>query len=139
MSVTLVDNSEKIKHELRVECANGANNVAAFIADEAHDMAPEDTGFLKSGIGVTKMATANDLTAEVRSIAPYSGFVNYGTSKQPAQPFWTVPLLLARQKFNYLFKSGFMRFSRGSSAGRGVIRQALTDFHGPMGRKGGGF
>lgn len=138
MSVTLVDNTEKIKVALREQVAQGENNVVAFIASEARDLAPVDTGFLKSGIGVSKEATVSDLTAEVRSIAPYSGHVNYGTSRQPAQPFWTVALLTARQKFEYLFKSGFIRFGRWTSAGPGVIRQALTDHHGPLGRKGGG-
>jgi hypothetical protein len=139
MGVRLVDNTAKIKVELQWRCANGCNNAAFFWAEESRDMAPEDTGFLKSGIGVTELATANKLSATIRSIAPYSGHVNFGTSKQAAQPFWTVGGLLTREKFGYLFKSGFISISRGSSAGGGVIRQALMDFHGPTGRKGGGF
>jgi hypothetical protein len=64
--------------------------------------------------------------------------VNYGTSRQTAQPFWTVAGLETRQKFEYLMKSGFVSISRGESAGPGVIRAALIDYHGPLGRKGQG-
>ncbi|HEX5704870.1 MAG TPA: hypothetical protein VFX97_16855 [Pyrinomonadaceae bacterium] len=119
--------------------AVGINNACQFWVDEAIDLAPEDTGFLKAHIGQTKAANANDLSGEIRSLAPYSGPVNYGTAKQSAQPFWTVSGLLTRQKFTYLLKSGFVKIGRGVSAGAGVIKSALMDFHGPMGRKGGGF
>ena len=139
MSVRLVDNTEKIKHALREQVAQGINNACQFWADEAKDLAPVDTGFLKEHIGQSKAANAASLSGEIRSLAPYSGPVNYGTSKQPAQPFWTVAGLLTRQKFEWLLKSGFVRIGRGVSAGAGVIKSALMDFHGPMGRKGQGF
>lgn len=130
MSVRLIDNTEKIKHALNEQVANGINNAANHWADEARDLAPVDTGFLKSGIGVTELATANKLSATIRSIAPYSGYVNLGTSRMAAQPFWTVAGLLTRQKFAYLLKSGFVSISRGASAGSGVIRSAMSSFFG---------
>lgn len=139
MSVTLVDRTEQIKAALREQVAQGINNACQYWVDEAKDLSPVDTGFLKEHIGQTKAANANDLSGEIRSLAPYSGPVNYGTSKQSAQPFWTVAGLLTRQKFAYLLKSGFVSIGRGASAGAGVIKSALMDFHGPMGRKGGGF
>lgn len=138
MSYKLIDNFPKVRQQLREGCALGINNAIAFAVDEAKDLAPVDTGFLKEHIGMTKAASADDLSGEVRSLAPYSGPVNYGTSKQAAQPFWTVALLLMRQKFPGLFRSGFIGIRRGSSAGPGVIRSALMDFHGPLGRKGRG-
>ena len=138
MSVVLTDNTEKIKVALREQVANGINDACQMWTDEAKDLAPVDTGFLQAHIGQTKAANATDLSGEVRSLAPYSGFVNYGTSRQTAQPFWTVAALLVRQKFEWLLKSGFVSIKRGSSAGPGVIRAALMDYHGPLGRKGGG-
>lgn len=138
MSVKLVDNTEKIKHALREQIAAGINNACQFWTDEAKDLAPVDTGFLKEHIGQTKAANGNSLSGEIRSLAPYSGPVNYGTAKQPAQPFWTVAGLLTRQRFEYLLKSGFVKISRGASAGGNIIRSALMDFHGPLGRKGRG-
>lgn len=139
MGVKLVNNIPKIQAAILVQIAGGINNALSMGVNEAYDMAPEDTGFLKSGIGITKAATPNDLSGEARSIAAYSGFVNFGTSKQAPQPYWTVAWLLVRQKFNWLMKSGFVSMSRGTSAGPGVQTAAQLDFFGPMGRKGGGF
>ena len=144
MSVRLVDNTEKIKQALREQVAVGINNACQFWVDEAKDLSPVDTGFLKEHIGQTKAANASDLSGEIRSPAPYSAPINYGHrttggSTVPAQPFWTVAGLLTRQKFTYLLKSGFVSIGRGASAGAGVIKSALMDFHGPTGRKGGGF
>jgi len=138
MSVVLKDNTEKIKVALREQIAQGINAACQMWTDEAKDLAPVDTGFLKEHIGQTKAANGTDLSGEIRSLAPYSGYVNYGTSRQPSQPFWTVAGLLVRQRFTALLKSGFVSISRGSSAGGGIIRQALIDYHGPLGRKGGG-
>lgn len=138
MSVRLVDNTEKIKQALREQIAQGINAACQMWTDEAKDLAPRDTGFLAEHVGQTKAANANDLSGEVRSLAAYSGFVNYGTSRQPAQPFWTVAGLLVRQRLPGLFKSSFIQIRRGASAGAGVIRAALMDYHGPLGRKGKG-
>lgn len=139
MGVKLVNNIPKIQAAINVQLAQGINSALLMGVHEAHDLAPEDTGFLKSGIGMTKAATPNDLSGEARSIAAYSGLVNYGTSKRSAQPYWTVAWLLVRQKFTWLMKSGFVSMSRGTSAGPGVQKAAQLDFFGPTGRKGGGF
>lgn len=139
MGVKLVNNTERIKSEIKVQLARGINNAAQFWVGEAKDLAPVDTGFMKEHIGQTVSAVPNALHAEIRSLAPYSGPVNYGTSTQAAQPFWTVAALLTLQKFDWLLKSGFVSFSKAGSAGRNVIRAALEEFHGPMGRKGQGF
>lgn len=139
MGYTLVDNTEKIKRQLRQGCANGCNNAVAFWADEARDLAPVDTGFLKSGIGVSEVATENKLSATVRSIANYSSVVNFGGAHQAAQPYFTVAGLKTRQEFNWLMKSGFISISRGQSAGPGAIRAAMMDYFGPLGRKGQGW
>lgn len=139
MGIKLVNNIPKIRQAIHVQLAHGINNACQYWASEAIDLAPEDTGFLKAHIGQTVTATAQSLHGEVRSLAPYSGLVNLGTSKQAAQPFWTVAGLLTRQKFHWLMKSGFIQISRMGSAGAGIIKQALMDFHGPMGRKGQGF
>ena len=139
MGVKLVDNTAKVKQAIREQLAQGINNACQFWSDNAQDLAPVDTGFLKSAIGQSVTATPNSLLGEVRSLAPYSGYVNYGTVKQAPQPFWTVAGLLTRQNFDKLFKSGFISINKIGSAGRGVIKAALTEFHGVTGRKGRGF
>lgn len=139
MGVRLVNNIPKIQAEIKVKLAQGINNACQFWVSEAIDLAPVDTGFLKAHVGQTVSAVPNNLHGEIRSLAPYSSAVNYGTSKQAAQPYWTVAGLLTRQKFTWLLKSGFVGIGRVGSAGANVIRAALEEFHGPMGRKGGGF
>lgn len=139
MSVKLVNNFPKVQAALKEQVARGINNAAQFWVTEAQDLAPVDTGALKANIGQTTSAVANNLSAEVRSLMPYSGFVNFGTARQSPQPFWTVAGLMTRQKFDSLLKSGFVSISQGTSAGPNVIRAALEEFHGPTGRKGGGF
>lgn len=139
MGVRLVNNFPKIQVAIKEQLAQGINNACQFWVSEAKDLAPVDTGFLKEHVGQTTSAVPNNLSAEIRSLAPYSGFVNYGTSRQSPQPFWTVAGLLTREKFTYLLKSGFIGISKLGSAGPNIIRAALQEFHGPMGRKGGGF
>jgi hypothetical protein len=139
LGVKLIDNTAKIKQQIHIQLAQGINNACAFWVNEAIDLAPEDTGFLKAHIGQTVTATPNSLHGELRSLAPYSQAVNGGTSRQAPQPFWTVAGLLTRQKFDWLLKSGFIAIRRVGSAGGGIIRQALEDFHGPTGRGGQGF
>jgi HK97 gp10 family phage protein len=56
---------------------------AIFIVDRAQELAPVRTGFLKENI----VATQEGTNVAVEAQAPYSGYVEYGTSKQPAQPF----------------------------------------------------
>lgn len=120
----------KIKQAIHVQLAKGINNACQYWVSEAQDLAPVDTGFLKAHIGQTVTATPDSLHGEVRTLAPYSGYVNFGTSRQAPQPFWTVAALLARQKFDWLLKSGFIGISKAGSAGAAIIRQALSDFHG---------
>ena len=124
MSVRLVDNTDKVIAELRAQIAQGINNACQMWTAEAQNLAPVDTGFMKAHIGQTKAANANDLDGEIRSLAPYSGFVNYGTSKQAAQPFWTVAALTVRNAFASLLASGYVRIERGSGAGPGIIQSA---------------
>ena len=124
MGTKLVNNIPAIKQAIHVSLARGINNACQYWVSEAQDLAPVDTGFLRDHIGQTVTATPVSLHGEVRSLAPYSDFVNRGTSKMAAQPLWTVAGLLTRQKFNDLFKSGFIGISRLGSAGASVIRAA---------------
>jgi len=117
MSVRLIDNTDKVVRGLREQAAQGVNNAAQFWSAEAQDLAPVATGYLKANIGQTVVATSDSPSAEIRSAAPYSGFVNYGTSKMQPQPFWTVAGLMTQDKFKDLLKSGSISISRGSSIG----------------------
>lgn len=58
--------------------------IAEGIAKRAKELAPEDTGFLKSSIYAESIS---DTEAVVKADAYYSGYVEYGTSKMSAQPY----------------------------------------------------
>lgn len=58
------------------------------IQTTAQRLAPVDTGFLRSSIGVEiTRSAAGAVTAIVAPTADYAGFVELGTSRAPAQPF----------------------------------------------------
>jgi hypothetical protein len=48
--------------------------------------APVDTGYLRSQI---RFYFPNANSVSINSWAPYSGFVNFGTPRMPARPFFT--------------------------------------------------
>lgn len=58
-------------------------NTGEKIKKSARDKAPVDTGFLKSQIAHNPLG----LSSEIVSQAGYSGFLEKGTRKMPAQPF----------------------------------------------------
>lgn len=57
---------------------------AQFIAKRARDLAPVDTGYMRDHIHAHGTGPKS---AQVISEAPYSVYVEYGTSKMAAQPF----------------------------------------------------
>jgi len=130
MGVYLVDNTEKIKAGLKEQLAGGLNAAADNFANEARNNANVDTGFMKSAIGVSVAATPNTLFAVIRSLARYSMFQDTGLH---GNLFWTRAYLATRIRFSQFLYQG----TRG--AGADVIKAAEMDYHGPTGRKGGGF
>lgn len=133
MSVRLVDNSEKIKVALREQIAAGINAACQMWVDEAKSLCPvgteprdyEDAPHLRDTIRQTIAATANSLVGEVRVGTPrtfWARFVNFGTWKMAAQPFWTVAGLFVRGKYEWLLKSGFVQILRGASYGTSRMR-----------------
>lgn len=106
MSVRLINNLPKVLPAVKAEVAKRLNQAAQDFAEEARRAAPVDTGYMKAHIGQTKTATPESLVAEVASPAGYSGFVNYGTSRQVAQPFWTNAWLIIRSKFRGIILRG---------------------------------
>lgn len=130
MGVKLADNTAKVKAALKAQIANGLNAAANLWVTEAKNNANVDTGFMKAHIGVTVAAVANSLSAEIRSLAPYSAQQDTGFR---GNLFWTRAYLATREKFKQFIYQG------AGSAGPGVIGAALQEFHGVLGRKGGGF
>lgn len=58
---------------------------------------PVKTGFLKSSEGVSVTA-ADGTEGEMHADAPYAGYVNFGTSRQRPQPYFSRGVETAHQK-----------------------------------------
>jgi len=61
---------------------------AQVMADEARDLVPVKTGKLRSAIFAAKGKGASAFAAVDLKIAPYAHFVEKGTSKTPANPYF---------------------------------------------------
>lgn len=62
--------------------------VARDIQATAQQLAPVDTGFLRSSIGVEVTSSPGGaVTAVIAPTADYAAYVEYGTSVAPPQPF----------------------------------------------------
>lgn len=128
MGVKLVDNTEKVKVALRERIAVGINNAAGTWVDFAQGAANVDTSFMKNHIGITVAATTRSLFAVVRSLAPYSMYQDTG---RYGNLYWTRAYLAVRDKFRQFIYGGT---AIAGQAGPGVIKAALEEFHGPLGR-----
>jgi len=130
MGVQLVNNIPKVVPELKRQVAERLNAAAQFWVGQAKQNAPVDTGFLKAHVGQSIAAVPERLEAEVRSLARYSAPTDTGIR---GTLWWTKSYLRTRELFPQFL------YGKAGSAGANVIRAAEEDFHGPMGRKGGGF
>lgn len=73
---------------------SGALKIAgAEASNEAKRKAPVDTGKLRSNIGFERLPDGKSI--EVFSNAEYSGYVEFGTRFQNAQPYFTPAVRLA--------------------------------------------
>ena len=70
--------------KLRQPVHNALQQGGELIADKARQIVPVRTGYLKSTIYSKVKGNWN---IEVGAYAPYGGYVEYGTSRQRAQPY----------------------------------------------------
>ena len=132
MGVKLVDRTAQVKAALREQIAHGLNEAGQFWVHEAQAAANVDTGFMKAHIMMpeSEMAIPARLSTTVRSLARYSVPQDTGVH---GNLFWTRAYLATRAKFKQFL------YGKGGHVGGSIIRAAEEEFHGPLGRKGGGF
>jgi len=87
----------RFARRLHVIIKNIETNIVPAIRDEAEhikrgmkSIAPVDTGFLREHIVVRDIPKG----AEIESQAPYSGYLEHGTSRMSPLPFFRIPLIL---------------------------------------------
>ena len=74
--------------DIKTGVNNGLQEIATAIESTTTGLAPVDTGFMKSQIDV--MILNDTITAHAG--ADYSSYVDQGTSRMSAQPFFSEPI-----------------------------------------------
>lgn len=86
------------------EVSAAVRKTAADIKAGAQSRAPVDTGNLRSNI---RTRSTGKFSAEVVANAPYSVYVEFGTSKMGAQPFMVPAAEAQRAAFMAMVKAAF--------------------------------
>jgi HK97 gp10 family phage protein len=82
--------------------ADALRQGAELIVNYAQANAPVDTGYLRDHIEISE---ESDTSVTVVSGAEYSGFVEHGTSKMAAQPFFEPAIEQARGEIEQLLRN----------------------------------
>ena len=77
---------KEFRADVPTQAVSALEQIAERVVDEMQFNCPVDTGLLQSEIQITESGP-NHVTIE--SPTPYAGFVNFGTSRQEAQPYFT--------------------------------------------------
>jgi len=81
-----------------------------IVAEQARQLAPFRTGYLRSTIGFRRQAPLNWI---VYAGAHYAGFVEFGTSKMAARPYLRPALTLTQSTVLALVKLGIEKAFEG--------------------------
>jgi HK97 gp10 family phage protein len=84
-AVTFTWNGPAASRHLRARLAPGVRKAAELVAERARKRAPVLSGRLRASIKV--VPTDDPLGFRVVADVPYASFVEFGTSRQPANPF----------------------------------------------------
>lgn len=114
----------EIAGKLKTDGADHVQETAAAIAEDAASRAPVDTGALRDSIG----ASGSGLAARVTVGVPYGIYVEYGTSRAPAQPYLWPAVEAARSAYLDGWRAILSGTGRRSGSltvlpGRGTIRR----------------
>lgn len=74
--------------DIKTGVNNGLQSIASAIKDTTTGLAPVRTGFMRSQISVSQTGD----TIKAHAAADYSSFVDEGTSRTSAEPFFTKPI-----------------------------------------------
>ena len=107
---------------VRNEAAKRLEAAGAKVAGRARDLCPVDTGYLKSTIGYTYNPAT--MTLVVHADASYAAFVEFGTSRQSAQPYLR-PALEEMPRFLSMVTTTGLQF-----ANTGDYSAGMTAAHG---------
>lgn len=78
---------DDVENRLNNSVKQSVKQNALEMEAKAKMLAPVDTGNMRRNINTSVQESSDSISAEVSSNAEYSIYVEYGTSKQQAQPF----------------------------------------------------
>lgn len=84
---------------IELRCAADLQRLGIKVQNEARRLAPVDTGRLRASIIAVDGTDSRGPFVKVGTNVAYAPFVEYGTSKSPAQPYMRPALLLAARAF----------------------------------------
>lgn len=89
-------NAGKVTEATRKAAEKALLQTAADIVSVAKQLCPVDTGLLKQSIGADPVSASK---IRVGTSVEYGKFVEYGTSRSPAQPFLTPAFTQAKSTY----------------------------------------
>lgn len=98
-----------VKVEAQTSITNGAQSGRNHVPSVAPLPPNNDTGVLADNIEAVQ---TTPFTVEVSSNAPYSAYLEYGSSRMPARPFMGPALLLSRPKVEKLIAAAVTRAAK---------------------------
>jgi HK97 gp10 family phage protein len=94
----------QIEAEIEKDAKQAVKESSYLMEAQAKALAPVKTGYMRSNIKT--YFNEGGLSGEVISHAEYSLFVEFGTSKQEAQPYMMPAYFKARKHFEQLLERG---------------------------------
>jgi HK97 gp10 family phage protein len=92
---------------LELELTKALEQLKEETVSDARGRAPVKTGFLRDNISGSVTTGPGMVIATIVSAAPYSGFVDMGTRRMAARPFFTPAVDQARSKLGELAQEAF--------------------------------
>lgn len=133
MSSFTLDMTDFQRYADQLEAAAGPNpairgaltRYSARVVADAKRLAPVDTGRLRNSIGTTAAGESGMLGSQSVSVvatAPYAGFVEFGTSRNPPQPYMRPAVARHRPAFlNELAEAGAAALTSKTAAGGAMV------------------
>lgn len=94
-----LDGLAKAAQGMRVTGTQQLLRVGLTAQNEARRFSPVDTGRLRAGWMMTSSLTGGRFRVKISNNVAYAPYVEYGTSRSPAQPMIRPALLVALRKY----------------------------------------
>lgn len=104
---------KKLDPLTRAAISSGVIKAATKVEGDAKLLSPVDTGALRSSINVSGMSIPDGAKAEIKTNMEYAPYVEFGTSRQQAQPYLQPALQKNKQAAKKIIMSEIVQAHRG--------------------------